>query len=170
MADAAAILDRARDIATEVLGPAAMTVELSRQIPAQHLDLLAGQGFYGLSAPQQFGGLGAGFGTACRVTEVFASGCLSTAFVWLQHQGAVRAITGSDNATLREKWLPDLSSGRRRAGIALAGAIPGPSMLRAERVAGGYVFNGFSPWVTGWGLIDTLHAAGRDEQDNVVWG
>jgi hypothetical protein len=36
-------------------------------------------------------------------------------------------------------------------------------------VTGGYVFDGFSPWVTGWGHIDTLHTAARDNDDNVIW-
>ncbi len=147
-----------------------MAVERAGQIPPEHLDLLAEQGFYGLALPAEVGGLGVDFDTACQVIEIFASGCLSTAFVWLQHHGAVRAVASSDNAELRERWLPDLGAGRRRAGLALAGAIPGPPMLAAERVAGGYLFNGSSPWVTGWGLIDVLHAAARDEHDNVVWG
>jgi alkylation response protein AidB-like acyl-CoA dehydrogenase len=53
--------------------------------------------------------------------------------------------------------------------VALAGTLPGPPLLRARSVAGGYVFDGISPWVTGWGHIDTLYTAARDEQDNIVW-
>ncbi len=163
------VLDAAAQLADEVLLPAAMEVERTGQIPASHLDLLAAHGLYGLSGPVEAGGLGVDPLTAARVIEILASGCLSTAFVWLQHQGAVRAVAASGNADLREKWLGPLGRGERRAGLALAGAIPGPPMLRAEPVPGGYVFEGFSPWVTGWGLIDTLHAAGRDPDGNVVW-
>ena len=147
-----------------------MEVELSGRIPASHLDLLATHGLYGLSGPPEAGGLGVGNITAARVIEILASGCLSTAFVWLQHHGAVRSVAASGNADLREKWLGPLCRGEHRAGLALAGAIPGPPMLRAEPVPGGYMFDGFSPWVTGWGLIDTLHAAGRDPDGNVIWG
>jgi alkylation response protein AidB-like acyl-CoA dehydrogenase len=164
------VLRTAMKLADEVLLPAAMEVELSGQIPASHLDQLAASGLYGLSGPPVAGELGVEAATAARVIEILASGCLSTAFVWLQHHGAVRAIGASGNADLREKWLGPLCRGERRAGLALAGAIPGPPMLRAEPVPGGYVFEGFSPWVTGWGLIDTLHAAGRDPDGNVVWG
>ena len=135
-----------------------MEIERTGQIPASHLDLLAAHGLYGLSGPPEAGGLGVDQVTASRVIEILASGCLSTAFVWLQHHGAVRSVAASDNADLRHKWLGPLCRGERRAGLALAGAIPGPPMLRAQPVEGGYVFEGFSPWVTGWGLIDTLHA------------
>src|ERR1700678_1256906 len=99
-----AVLRRARELADDVLWPAAMAVELSGEIPAGHLDALAAQGFYGLAGPGEAGGLDVDFGVACEVIEILAGGCLSTAFVWLQHQGVVRAVAGSDDAALRERW------------------------------------------------------------------
>ena len=41
--------------------------------------------------------------------------------------------------------------------------------LSAVRVDGGWILNGESPWVTGWGLIDLVHVAARAD-DHVVWG
>ena len=167
--DTSAILDRARELAADVLVPAAMAVESSQQIPPAHFDLLAAQGFYGVAGPREYGGLDLDFATGCRVIEVLAGACLSTTFVWMQHHGAVLAVAGTTNGPLRQEWLEPLCAGRRRAGVALAGTLPGPPLLRARPVAGGYVFDGVSPWVTGWGYIDTLHTAARDEQDNIVW-
>jgi len=167
--DSSAILDRARRLAADVLVPAAMTVEASQQIPPAHLDLLAEQGFYGLAGPRHYGGLDLDFPTGCRVIEILAGACLSTTFVWTQHHSAVRAVAVSSESRLRQEWLKPLCTGRRRAGVALAGTLPGPPLLRARSVAGGYVFDGVSPWVTGWGHIDTLYTAARDEQDTIVW-
>jgi alkylation response protein AidB-like acyl-CoA dehydrogenase len=45
------VLDRARRLAADVLGPAAMTVEATQRVPREHLDLLAAAGFYGLAGP-----------------------------------------------------------------------------------------------------------------------
>jgi alkylation response protein AidB-like acyl-CoA dehydrogenase len=53
--------------------------------------------------------------------------------------------------------------------VALGGTLPGPPRLKARPSAGGYVFDGVSPWVTGWGYIDTLYTAARDADDNIVW-
>lgn len=167
--DSSAVLGRARQLAADVLVPAAMAVDSSHQIPPAHLDLLAAQGFYGMAGPREYGGLDVDFRTAYRVIEILAGGCLSTTFVWTQHHGAVRAVAGTTNGPLRQEWLEPLCAGRRRAGVALAGTLPGPPLLRARPVAGGYVFDGVSPWVTGWGYIDALHTAARDEQDNIVW-
>ena len=51
--------------------------------------------------------------------------------------------------------------------MALAGARPGPAQVRIEGVADGYLVRGETAWVTGWGLIDTLHLAARDGQDHI---
>ncbi len=153
-----------------MLAPAAMDVESSGRIPPAQLDQLAAAGLYGMAGPADQGGLDVDLVTASRIVEVLAAGCLSTAFVWLQHHSAVRAVTACTDAELREAWLRPLCAGQRRAGLALAGAMPGPSLLQAEVVPGGYLFDGISPWVTGWGHIDTLFAAGRDERDNIIWG
>lgn len=166
----APIIDLARKLTKEVLLPAAMGVESSRVIPDSHLDLLAASGFYGMAGPREYGGLGLDRAATYQVLEIMAGGCLSTTFVLLQHHGAVRAVAENAGPSLRERWLRPLCAGERRAGLALAGAMPGPPMLRAQPVSGGYVFDGSSPWVTGWGHIDTLHAAARDPDDNVVWG
>jgi alkylation response protein AidB-like acyl-CoA dehydrogenase len=157
-----------RRLAGGVLAPAAMAVEASQRIPVAHLDSLAAEGLYGLAGPREAGGLDLGFAEACQVVEILASGCLSTTFVWLQHHGAVRAVAGGP-AGLRAELLGPLCRGERRAGVALAGLLPGPPRLRARAVPGGFMLDGTSPWVTGWGLADTLQVAARDDQDTIIW-
>jgi alkylation response protein AidB-like acyl-CoA dehydrogenase len=161
-------LERAREIADTVLFPAALDVDGGQRVPSGHLDLLAAEGFYGLAVPAEAGGAGIDYPVLCQIAEAFASGCLTTALVWIQHQGAVRRVAGGP-AALCESLLGPLARGERRAGVALGGTLPGPARLRARRVSGGYLLDGQSPWVTGWGMIDTLVAAARDEQDVLVW-
>ncbi|HTT52099.1 MAG TPA: acyl-CoA dehydrogenase family protein [Streptosporangiaceae bacterium] len=165
----AQVLARARELAARVLAPAAAAVDASQRIPPGHLDLLAAGGFYGLAGPRPAGGLDLPLRDACQVVETLAAGCLSTTFVWTQHHGVVRAVAASDTAGLRAELLAPLCRGERRAGVALAGTLPGPPRLRARAVPGGYRLDGSSPWVTGWELTDTLYVAARDEQDRVVW-
>lgn len=164
------VLDRARRIAEDVLFPAALRVESGPRVPPEHLDLLAAEGFYGLPAPVDAGGLGVeDLATAARVVEILASGCLTTTFVWLQHLASVRAVAASDRPGIRDAWLTRLASGRRRAGVVQASLRPGPPAVRAIPVDGGYLFDGEAHWVSGWGMIDTLYAAGRDDHGTVVW-
>jgi alkylation response protein AidB-like acyl-CoA dehydrogenase len=165
----AQLLARAGVLAAEVFAPAAMSVEASQRIPPEHLDLLAAEGFYGLAGPREAGGLDLPVPAAGQVVETLAGACLSTTFVWLQHHSVVRAVARSDNIGLRDDLLGPLCRGERRAGLALGGTLPGPPRLRARPVPGGYRLDGSSPWVTGWGLIDTLYVAARDERDTIVW-
>ncbi|MFB9177785.1 acyl-CoA dehydrogenase family protein [Dactylosporangium sucinum] len=161
----------ARKIADEILFPAAMSVDTGVADLKAHLDLLAAEGFYGLAAPPGVGTLKvSGRRAACRVVEELASGCLTTAFVWVQHHPAVLAAAASVLPGVRKRWLAPLVSGRARAGLAIGATVrQGPATLRATAVDGGHLLDGEAPWVTGWGLIDTLYASARNADDSALW-
>ncbi len=153
-------------IADETLFPSALAVDRGEKSPRENLDLLAGEGFYGIAAPPELGGLGlAAYDAIADVVIAFAGGCLTTTFVGLQHFGPVLSVAASPSAAIRETWLGPLCSGERRAGIALAGLRPGPAQVHLAAVPGGFLVTGETTWVTGWGLIDTLQVAARDEND-----
>jgi alkylation response protein AidB-like acyl-CoA dehydrogenase len=158
----------ATDIAGAILYPSAMSVDAAQAIPAAHLDALAAAGLYGIAAPAEYGGQALDAVTFCNVIEIMASGCLATTFVWLQHHGAVRAVAACPREDLRTAWLRPLVQGSQRAGVALVGGWPGPPLLRARRVPGGYELAGTAPWVTGWGLVDVLYTLARTEDGNLV--
>lgn len=159
---------RAREIAEDVLFPAAQAVDAADRVPAAHLDLLAAEGFYGVAAPPEAGGVGVeDMSFAADLVSTFASGCLATAFVWIQHHGPVLATAFSREPGIRDTWLAPLASGAVRGGIARAGARPGGSGLRVRDVPGGFVLDGEVPWVTGWDLIDVVHVAALDDQERV---
>jgi alkylation response protein AidB-like acyl-CoA dehydrogenase len=158
----------ARRLADEVLFPAALEVDSAHLLPRTHLDTLAAAGFYGLLGPPSSGGLGLDAATGPRVVEELARGCLTTAFVLMQHQGVVRQI-GQADQRVRDEWLGPLCRGDRRSGVAIAGIRPGADPLRARPSSYGWTLNGSVPWVTGWGLIDVVHVAAVDEGGDVVW-
>jgi hypothetical protein len=158
----------AEHLAEDVLFPAALATDASDVLPKANLDALAEAGLYGISGPESAGGLDADFGAMCAVTEALASGCLTTAFVWVQHVGAVRAAAASSNEAIAA-WVEPLCRGRRRAGLALGGAVPGPPTVVARSDGDGWVFDGTAPFVSGWGRIDVIHAAGRTDDGRLVW-
>lgn len=164
-------LREARRIADEVLFPAALEVEETDQVPDSHLDLLAEKGFYSLAAPEELTTLDLpDYPAVKRVVELLSGGCLTTAFIWVQHHGAMMAAAKTENEAIRDAYLTGLASGQIRAGMAIGAAVrPGPPMLRAKPVDGGWIFDGEAPWVTGWGMVHTLHTAARDENDMLVW-
>jgi alkylation response protein AidB-like acyl-CoA dehydrogenase len=131
-------------------------------VPTERLDLLAREGWYGLSAPSSGVDLPAGW----PILEAFAGGCLTTTFVWMQHLGTPPACAfGPDHL---HAWVDQLASGSRRSTVAFAGLLPEP-LLRATSVDGGWLVEGTAPWVSGWGLADVIHVAARTPEDEVVW-
>jgi alkylation response protein AidB-like acyl-CoA dehydrogenase len=156
------VLDRARDVAADVLLPAADEVDATATIPEGHFRALADAGLYGLAAPSELGGPDVGFEDFLGVVETLAGACLTTTFTWMQHHGVVRGLAGTTNAGLRERHLADAVRGATRCGVAFAGAIPQPPKLWATRVDGGWRLDGVAPLVTGWGIVDLLLVSARD--------
>jgi len=158
-----------RRLADEVLFPDAARIDGLDALPAAQLDALAAAGLYGAGAPVEAGGLGLELPAMCAVVEELASGCLATAFVWIQHFGLLMTLAyGGAPPELRDQWLGPACRGKLRGGIALTGQIPGPPMLRAEPAEGGWRLDGTAPWVSGWGLIDLLFVVARGPADSVV--
>lgn len=165
MPDPALLVETARALADDVLFPSALEVDRTGTLPPAQLTALATAGFYGVAAPLADGGLGADPHLMAALVQTLASGCLSTAFVWIQHHGTVAAVAGAP-AVMRDEWLGPLCSGERRAGIGLAGLRSEPG-LRVTAVDGGYRLDGVCPWITGWGSITTINVAARDSSDVV---
>lgn len=160
----------ARTISDDVLFPGALEVDASDIVPVERLDRLADAGLYGLAGPAGAHGMGLDEATSLEIIETLAGGCLSTAFVWIQHHGAVRALTEAGSSGLRDEFLEPMCRGAVRAGVAFSGLRrPGPPMLTAAPAPGGWRFNGQAPWVTGWGRIDVLRAAALREDGDIVW-
>jgi len=147
----------ARRLAEEVLLPDAAAVDAADTIPESHLAALDAAGLTGLVA------VGPDLPTRLAVTAALAGGCLATAFVWLQHQGALAAVAGSP---LAHRFAGPLASGELRAGVAIT-ALRGPAPLTVRRAGDDRRLSGEVPWVTGWDRIDLLRVAALDG-DSVV--
>jgi len=167
--DGHGILEIARRLADDVLFPAAGGIDTADAVPRSQLDLFADAGLYGLVGSADHGGLGASPSTVRAAVEVLAGGCLTTTFVWAQHHGLVRALEAAAPSPGWDRWLRRLCRGECRAGLALGGLLPGEVRLRAEPVGDGWVVEGTSPWVSGWGLIDVVFVAARGPDDTLVW-
>lgn len=164
-----AIVAAAESFAEDTLFPNAIATDLSGRIPEAQLLQWAELGLYGLVAPPELGGAGATLETLLSVIESMAFGCLTTAFVWVQHQGSCRAAVES-SGPVNDAWAAQLSSGQARGGVAFAHLLrSGPPAITAEPSDDGWVISGTAPWVTGWGFIDVVHVAAR-HGDDIVWG
>jgi alkylation response protein AidB-like acyl-CoA dehydrogenase len=161
------VVQTAWRLADDVLFPTALETDRADVVPIEVLDALADAGLYGLAAPAALDGFDADFETVCQVQEALASGCLTTAFVWAQHLGLVHVLSET-GGMIADEWLGSLARGEVRAGLALGGALP-EATLRAREMQDGWLLDGMSPFVSGWGRIDVVHAAVRTDNDDIAW-
>src|SRR5262245_58647808 len=100
-------VEQARRVAEDVLFPNAMATDGLDAVPAGNLDAIAEAGLYGVGGPVMPGGGAVEFEVVAKVAELLAGGCLSTAFIWAQHNGLVQAMAEGPKR-LREVWLDPL--------------------------------------------------------------
>ena len=168
MSHAAGGLASVHDLANRFWQDAA-EVDATGVLPAEHLRGLAEAGLYGIFAPTSAGGLGLRYEDTSPIVEELASACLATTFVWIQHFGPLRALLDEQTPTpLRTRLLPGVIRGEIRAGVALAGLLPGPPRLRATLTSYGWLLDGEAPWVTGWGHIGLLLVTARGPGEDTV--
>jgi alkylation response protein AidB-like acyl-CoA dehydrogenase len=156
------------DEVTQRFADDAAAVDRADLVPAGHLDALAELGLYGVFAPTELGGLGFEVEELCEVVEQLASGCLASTFVWIQHLRLLGTVLNPTTPAHLREHVVDVIGGTMRGGVALGGLLPGPARLRAIGVEGGWTLDGHAPWVSGWGLVDTLFVAARGPEETVV--
>ncbi|GAA2753000.1 acyl-CoA/acyl-ACP dehydrogenase [Amnibacterium kyonggiense] len=153
------VVEVARRLAEEVLLPDAEAVDAADRVPGAHLAALDAAGITGLAAR------GPSLEVRVDVTAALAGGCLATAFVWLQHQGALGPVAAAPGPV--SAFAPDLAAGRIRAGVVIT-AVHGPDPLRLSGPPAARRLNGSARWVSAWGLADVFRIAAVDEDGSVV--
>jgi acyl-CoA dehydrogenase family protein 9 len=135
-----ALIARLRDIAAELIDP--RKAEEDGWIGDKVIAALGEAGLCGLYVDEEYGGQGLSQTGYCRVSEVFAQIDATLSVVMGVHQSiGMKGIVlyGSDEQ--KERFLPDLASGRKLAAFALtepnAGSDVASMETRAERQGDG---------------------------------
>ena len=109
--DLEAAVERARQIAREVLAPHAARVDREAAWPTESIDAIRQSGLLGLLVPTEYGGLGADPWTFCQVVRLLARACPSTTMIYVMHCGKVRDITRFAHEPTKRKFLPRVARG-----------------------------------------------------------
>jgi alkylation response protein AidB-like acyl-CoA dehydrogenase len=143
-------------------------IDREADIPREVIDGLAELGILGMTAPTAFGGRGFSQMGYCRLLEVIGARCSSTAiFVNAHHSIGIRALLLFGTSEQKEKWLPELASGRKLAAFALTEPEAGSDAGNVQTAAtptpdgSGYVLNGQKRYITNGGIADVLTVMAR---------
>jgi acyl-CoA dehydrogenase len=147
------LLEGVRRFVNERLIPLEAKVAEDDAIPADALAEMRALGMFGLSIPEEYGGLGLSMEEECRTMFEFCrcSPAFRSAFgtnVGIGSQGLVMFGT----AAQKQKWLPGIAAGEVVTSFALteaeAGSDSGAVRTKAERNGDAYVLNGSKRYIT----------------------
>lgn len=120
--------------------------------PSELVDQMAEMGLFGMTVPEEFGGLGVDVLTFSMVFEELAKGWMSLTGPIGSHSMLTRAIVQHGTDQQKQEWLPDLATGKKRGGLALTEPGGGSDVAgiktSAVKVGEQYVINGTKQFIT----------------------
>ena len=155
------IRDSARAYAQEKLQPRIIEAYENATSEPEIFREMGEMGLLGITVPEEYGGLGAGYvtyGLVAREVERVDSGYRSMMSV--QSSLVMYPIYAYGSEEQRQKYLPKLSSGEYIGCFGLtepdAGSDPGGMKTTAKKTDGGYVLNGTKMWISNSPLADVF--------------
>jgi acyl-CoA dehydrogenase len=160
------VLDAVREFVTKEVRPAEEMIEATDEIPEALRKQAAEMGLFGYALPTEYGGLGLNAFEDVRLAMEFGRTTPAFRSMFGTNNGiAGQVLVNAGTPEQRQRYLPDLASGKSVASFALTEAEAGsdPSGLRttARRTTGGYVINGQKRFITNAARSDLLMVFAR---------
>ena len=148
-----AVAKAAREFAEKEMRPAVMKHDESQEFPFEIVRKLGELGFMGMTWPEELGGAGLGDLEAAMVIEELARVDPSVALTVASHNSLCTGhIMLFGNDAQKEKYVPDLASGRKLGAWGLtepgSGSDSGGMRTTARPEGDGWVLNGSKTFIT----------------------
>ncbi len=158
-------LTRAKIVAWEVLAQHADDVDQLGCWPTESMAALKKSGLMGLTVPKKFGGEGEGPGTFTRVVRILASGCASTAMIYLMHICGTQVIVAAEGLAGRDDILKDIAAGKHLSTLAFSekgsrSHFWAP-VSQAQKEGSDFQITAEKSWVTSAGQADSYIVSTR---------
>jgi alkylation response protein AidB-like acyl-CoA dehydrogenase len=136
--------------------PVAREWEQAGRYPTEIVDGMKEMGLFGITVPEEYGGLDLDPVSFALVFEEIARGWMGIAGILGSHSLACRLIAMHGTDEQKQKYLPELATGERRSGIGLTEPDAGTDLqgIRTTARLDGqgddqhYVVNGAKMWIT----------------------
>ncbi|MFI6511113.1 acyl-CoA dehydrogenase family protein [Streptosporangium sp. NPDC050855] len=141
-----------REFVDKEIVPVAPEWERTGRYPTEIVEGFGRMGLFGITIPEEYGGLALDRVSFALVFEEIARGWMGVAGVLGSHSLASWMIARYGTEEQKDAYLPDLATGARRTGIALTEPAAGTDLqgiqTRAVRDGDHYVINGTKTWIT----------------------
>lgn len=152
------IRELAEQIAREKIRPVRAQLDEAEEFPTEILKILAQSDLFGVSIPEEYGGMGGGILENCLAVEQLARACIGVATSYAASGLGAYPILLYGSEAQKAAYLPDIAAGKRLAAFAVteSGAGSDVTAIRTTAVRDGdfYVLNGTKQWITNGGEAD----------------
>ena len=160
-AEVRAFCDEIRRFIRSEVDPRSREIEESDEVPADLLQKAREIGLFGLTIPEEYGGIGLDLAGKCAVEEEMGKTNYGFATVIGNHTGiSSSGIVAVGNAEQKRKYLPRMASGEWIGAFALtepqAGSDPAALRTSAVRKGDRYILNGEKIYITNAGLAQVF--------------
>src|SRR4051812_15217992 len=114
------IIDNVRRFVTREVIPHAATLERADEFPVRIVEQMRELGLFGVTIPEQHGGLGLDLLTYIGIIEELSYGWMSLTGIVNTHTMAATLLMQHGTEEQKQKWLPALASGERRGALSLS--------------------------------------------------
>ena len=140
--------------------PVARDMEHSGEYPTAIVEHMKEIGLFGMTIPEEFGGLGVDMTTFSIVFEELSRGWMGVAGILGSHSMACFIISKNGTPEQKAKYLPELATGARRSGLGLTEPGAGTDLQGISTTAtldgDHYIVRGSKTWITNARYADPL--------------
>ena len=158
-----------RDFVEKEIKPVANEWERSGRYPTEIVEGLAEMGLFGMTIPEEYGGLNIDMVSFALVFEELARGWMGIAGILGSHSLSCWMIAKHGTEEQKQKYLPELATGKRRTGIGLTEPGAGTDLqgirTTAKREGDEYVINGTKMWITNARFANPLPVLVKTDPD-----
>ncbi len=165
-----AIFDEADRFARQELYPLAAKMDDEEWWPEDVFEKIGAAGYFGITAPEEFGGQGLDIFTSGIIAQVFGRWNYALALSWIAHENlCLNNILNNANPEQINRYLPGLCSGKLTGALGLTEPGAGSDALgsmatTATREGDVYVLNGRKMYITNGPVADVLLVYAKTNQ------
>jgi len=161
------ILSTVRDFVDKEIIPNANTLEHADEYPQAIVDGMAEMGLFGLTIPEEFGGLGESLTTYALVVEQIARGWMSVSGVINTHFIVAYMIMQHGTDEQKQRLLPKMATGEVRGAFSMSEPDVGSDVAgiktRAVPDGDGFKIDGQKMWLTNGGQSRVVATLVKDD-------
>src|SRR6266496_900240 len=162
------ILATVRDFTNREIIPVATELEHRDEYPAQIVEGMKKLGLFGLTIPEEYGGLGESLLTYALVVEQIARGWMSVSGIVNTHFIVAYMIAQHGTQEQKDYFLPKMAAGEIRGAFSMSepGVGSDVSAISTKAVPDGadYIINGQKMWLTNGGTSNLVAVLCRTDE------